>query len=93
MPLAIISIGSDPFDLAAILPLSLLLHSVLTNVGTDTVLLSGLPFADVFAPISPYECAIAFTLIIDELTGVHLSVFPFELALAVHLVLTPVASV
>ena len=90
---AIFCVGADPFDLASVLPLSLLLHSVFTYVGPDTMLFAGLPFADVFASIGPYESAVAFSLIVDELPGVHLPVFPFELALAVHLVLAPVAGV
>jgi len=67
LSLTIVCICSDPFDLAAVLPLALLLDAVLTNVGADAMLLSSLPFADIFASISPNEGSIAFTLVIDKL--------------------------
>ena len=93
LSLTFISIGSNPFDLAAVLPLTLLLYTVLTNVSTDSVLFTSFPFANVFAAISPNECAITFTFIIDKLTSVHLSIFPLELAFTVHFVLAPVTRV
>ena len=84
---------SNPFDFAAILPLALLLDALFTDVGSNSVLLSSLPFADVFAAVSPDECAVALALVVHELARILLAVFPLELALAVHFVLAPVAGV
>lgn len=84
---------TNPFDLAAILPLALLLNAFFTDVGADSVLFSGLPFADVLPPVSPNECAMSLALIVYEVTLVHFSVFPFKLALTIHFVFSPIACV
>lgn len=84
---------ANPFDLAAVLPLALLLDSVFADVGSNSVLLSSLPLADVLAAVSPDEGAVSFALVVDEVTLVALSIFPLKFAIAVHFVLAPVARV
>jgi hypothetical protein len=68
---------ADPLNLAAVLPLALLLDTLFTDVGADSVLLSGLPLADVLAAISPNEGTVALAFIIYEVTLVHFAVLPF----------------
>ena len=84
---------ANPSNFASVLPFSLLLDALLTYVGADTVLLTGLPQTNIFAAISPYEFSLALALVVYELARIHLAVLPFELALAVHFVLAPVSSV
>lgn len=84
---------SDPFDLAAILPFALALLSIFADVGADSVLFTGLPFADVLATVRPDESTVTLALIVHKISLVHLSVLPLKLALAVHFVLAPVTGV
>ena len=57
------------------------------------MLLAGLPLTDVLAAVGPDERALALSLIINELSCVHLSIFPLELALAFHLILLPISNI
>ena len=85
--------ATDPLDLPSVLPLALLLHSVLTDISADSMLFACFPFADVLAAVCPDESTVALSLIIDELTRVHLAIFPLELAITVHFILAPVTYV
>ena len=84
---------ANPADLASVLPLSLLLNAILTDVSSDAVLFARFPFSDILAAISPYECAMSLTLIIYELAAVALAVLPFEFTFTIHFILSPVARV
>ena len=57
------------------------------------MLFSGLPFSDVLTTVRPDESSVTLTLIVHEIALVHLAVFPFEFAFAVHFVLAPVSCV
>ena len=65
-----------PLHFAAVLPFSLFLHSVLTDVGADSVLFSSFPFTDVLSSISPYEGALTLPFIIYKIAFVFLSILP-----------------
>ena len=93
LPVVVTLVIADPSNFAAILPLTLLLDTLLTDVRANAVLFAGLPCSDVFAAIGPDEGSVALALIVDELAAVHLAVLPLELTLAVHFVLAPVAGV
>jgi len=74
----LVPIGSvQPPYLAAVLPFALLFDALLADVGSNAMLLASLPRTNVFAAISPHESSMAFTLVIDELSTVHLAILPF----------------
>ena len=84
---------TNPLDFTSVLPFTLLLYTLFADVSADSMLLAGLPLADIFATILPNEGTVAFTFVIHELATVHFTILPLELALTIHFILAPVTGI
>jgi hypothetical protein len=73
------------------LPLALLFLALDAYVGSNSMLLACLPFANVLSSVGPAESAFAFTFVINELSFVLFLVFPDQDSLAMHLVVAPLS--
>ncbi len=74
-------------------PGSLLPHSVLVKVVSNSTLLSTIPAALVFTPIAPDEFALAMALVFLELAHVLFAIRPLQMTNSMHLIVQPLALV